>query len=81
MATFSPSEMQRIVTPARDYGSGSSVPLKLAGAAALAAMALDYPLTQKYPLKDEQVSVPTRLLVTGSLVFASVLVAAYFVKE
>jgi hypothetical protein len=81
MATFTPSEMDRIITPARNYGSGSAMPLKLAGAAALAAIALDYPLTQKYPLKDEQVSVPTRLLVTGSLVFASVLVAAYFVKE
>jgi len=81
MATFRPDEMERILTPARSYGTGNTAPLKLAGAAALAAAILDYPLTQKYPLKDEQVSVPTRILVTSGLVFVSVLLAAQFVKE
>lgn len=82
MATFSPSEMQRIITPARDYGSGrSATPFKLAGAAALAAAALDFPLAKKYPLQDQSVSMPTRLAVTGGLVFVSVLLAAQFVKE
>lgn len=78
-SAFTRSEMERMLdVPNRPR---STTPFKLAGAAALAAAALDYPLTQKYPLKDEAVSLPMRLAVTGGLVFVSVLLAAQFVDR
>lgn len=56
-------------------------PLKLAASAAALAMVADVPLGKKYPLADSSVTMPTRVAVTGALVFVSVFVAAQFFKE
>jgi hypothetical protein len=53
---------------------------KLALGAAAVAAAIEYPLGQKFPLA-QPVAITTRMAVAGGLAFASVLVAAYFVKE
>lgn len=81
MADFTPSEMQRLLSSGRDYAPRSTTPFKLAGAAALIAAGLDYPLGKKFPLSDPDISMPTRMAVTGGLVFISVLLAAQFTQR
>lgn len=56
-------------------------PLKLAASAAAIAMVADIPLGKQYPLADSNVTTPTRVAVTGALVFVSVFVAAQLFKE
>lgn len=52
---------------------------KLAIGAAAVAAAIEYPLSQKYPLADP-VPAPTRMAVAAGLAFVGVLVAAMFVE-
>lgn len=56
-------------------------PLKLAASAAAIAMVADIPLGQKYPLADSSVTMPTRVAVTGALVFVSVFAAAKLLEK
>lgn len=55
-------------------------PVKFAATAAALAMVADVPLAKKYPLADGSVSLPMRVAVTGGLVFASVFLAASWLK-
>lgn len=58
-----------------------NTPTKVAAAAAALAMAADVPLSKKFPLSDASVSLPTRVAVTGALVFVSVFVSATWLKD